>query len=192
MVVALKPLHDAATIRRVVVSTYQAISGAGAAAIDALRTQRVGENDDATRTLGGQLDQNLLMHWTPGDHGYQEEELKLVHETRKILGDPTIAVSPTCVRVPVVHGHSESLTIETQQPLTAAQAIELLRAAPGIEVVDDGYPQPIAAAGEDAVFVGRIRDDIGNPGGIQMWVVADNIRKGAALNAVQIAEAILL
>jgi aspartate-semialdehyde dehydrogenase len=200
MVVALKPLHDEARLKRVVVSTYQAISGAGAQAVAAFEAQ-----EDATahgrtvdkRKLSGQLSRNLLMHWKPDPQtGYQEEELKMVAETRKIFGDPSIAVSPTTVRVPVVTSHSESITVETHRPLTAARARELLRRAEGIEVVDDFahgvYPQPIDAAGRDPVYVGRIREDIGNPGGIQMWVVSDNLRKGAALNAIQIAERVLL
>jgi len=137
------------------------------------------------------------MHWKPDpETGYQEEELKMVSETRKIFGDPTIAVSPTAVRVPVVTAHSEAITVETHRPLTAVRARELLSQAEGVVVVDDFagglYPQPIDAAGRDAVYVGRIRDDIGNPGGIQMWVVSDNLRKGAALNAIQIAENVLL
>jgi aspartate-semialdehyde dehydrogenase len=200
MVVALKPLHDEARLKRVVVATYQAISGAGWTAVAAFEAQeeataRGGQVDK--QKLSGQLSRNLLMHWKPdAKTGYQEEELKMVSETRKIFGDPSIAVSPTAVRVPVVTAHSEALTVETHKPLTAARARELLRRAEGVEVVDDFphgvYPQPIQAAGRDPVYVGRIRDDIGNPGGIQMWVVSDNLRKGAALNAVQIAERVLL
>ena len=200
MVVALKPLHDEAGIERVVVSTYQAISGGGAKAIAAFDAQckaaAAGEPVDET-PLSGRLTGNVLMHWTPdAESGYQEEELKMVFETRKILGDPSIRVSPTAVRVPVVSGHSESITVETRKPLTAARARELLEAAPGVVVVDDFshgvYPKPIDAVGEDAVYVGRIRDDVGNPGGVQLWVVSDNLRKGAALNAVQIAEGVLI
>lgn len=198
MVVALKPLHDAARLKRVVVATYQAISGAGAQAVAAFQDQEAAARsgtDIQKDKLGGQLSRNLLMHWKPDpDTGYQEEELKMVSETRKIFGDPTIAVSPTAVRVPVVTGHSEAVTVETHEPLDARRARTLLEQAEGIVVVDDlgagDYPQPVDAAGEDPVYVGRIRDDIGNPGGIQMWVVSDNLRKGAALNAVQIAERI--
>ncbi len=196
MVVALKPLHDAARIQRVVVATYQAISGAGAKASEAfeaqLRQLADGQTVD-TEALGGQLAGNLLMNWTPDkESGYQEEELKMVFETRKILGDETIRVSPTAVRVPVLHAHSEALTIETERPLSPADARALLEKAPGIEVIDDlvggQYPTPLAAAGSDMTYVGRIREDVGNPGGLQMWVVSDNLRKGAATNAVQIAE----
>jgi aspartate-semialdehyde dehydrogenase len=196
MVVALKPLHDVSRVRRVVVSTYQAISGAGAKAIEALEAQVAaharGEPIDSA-VLGGQLAMNLLMEWQRDvESGYQEEELKMVHETRKILEDAEIRVSPTAVRVPVVMSHAESLAIELETPMSAERARELLESAPGVEVVDDFaegvYPQPIHAAGGDPVLVGRIREDIGNPGGLLMWVVGDNLRKGAALNAVQIAE----
>lgn len=200
LVVALAPLHAEAKIQRVVVATYQAISGSGATAVDAFEAQvraaAAGEAVDAS-SLNGQLARNLLMHWMPdAATGYQEEELKMVHETRKILGDETIRISPTAVRVPVVNGHAEALAIEFETPLSAARARTLLEAAPGVEVQDDlgagVYPQPIHASGRDAVFVGRIREDVGNPGGLQMWVVADNLRKGAALNAVQIAEGLLV
>ena len=200
MVVALKPIHDAARLKRVVVATYQAISGAGAQAVEAFQAQALAAASGKPvekGKLSGQLAMNLLMHWTPDvASGYQEEELKMVSETRKIFGDSTIAVSPTAVRVPVITGHSEALAIETHEPISASKARELLEAAEGIEVVDDFahglYPQPIDAAGRDPVYVGRIREDVGNPGGIQMWVVSDNLRKGAALNAVQIAERLLL
>jgi aspartate-semialdehyde dehydrogenase len=200
MVVALKPLHDEARLKRVVVATYQAISGAGATAVAAFEAQEaamVQESPVDKDKLSGQLSRNLLMHWKPDpETGYQEEELKMISETRKIFGDSSIAVSPTAVRVPVVTAHSEAITIETHRPLTAARARELLSKAEGVQVVDDLsqglYPQPIDAAGRDPVYVGRIRDDLGNPGGIQIWVVSDNLRKGAALNAIQIAEKILL
>ncbi len=200
MVVALKPLHDEARLKRVVVATYQAISGAGATAVAAFEAQEaamVQESPVDKDKLSGQLSRNLLMHWKPDpETGYQEEELKMISETRKIFGDSSIAVSPTAVRVPVVTAHSEAITIETHRPLTAARARELLSKAEGVQVVDDLsqglYPQPIDAAGRDPVYVGRIRDDLGNPGGIQIWVVSDNLRKGAALNAIQIAEKIRL
>jgi aspartate-semialdehyde dehydrogenase len=200
MVVALKPLHDEARLKRVVVATYQAISGSGATAVAAFEAQEAatvrGSEVDKDK-LSGQLSRNLLMHWKPDpETGYQEEELKMVSETRKIFGDPDIAVSPTAVRVPVVTAHSEAITVETHRPISAARARELLSKAEGVVVVDDLsagiYPQPIHAAGQDPVYVGRIRADVGNPGGIQMWVVSDNLRKGAALNAVQIAERLLL
>jgi aspartate-semialdehyde dehydrogenase len=200
MVVALKPLHDEGRLKRVVVATYQAISGAGALAVAAFEAQEQattrGDQVDKQK-LSGQLSRNLLMHWKPDpETGYQEEELKMVSETRKIFGDPDIAVSPTAVRVPVITAHSEAITVETHRPISAARARELLGSAEGVVVVDDLgaglYPQPIDAAGKDAVYVGRIRADLGNPGGIQMWVVSDNLRKGAALNAIQIAEKVLL
>ena len=194
MVVALKPLHDEARITRIVVSTYQAISGAGAKAVEAFEGQlgcaTRGEPID-TSVLGGQLAGNLLMEWKrDGDSGYQEEELKMVHETRKIFGDERIRVSPTAVRVPVLNAHAESIAIELERPMTAARARKLLASAAGVELIDDdrGYPQPIHASGRDAVMVGRVREDVGNPGGLLMWVIGDNLRKGAALNAVQIAE----
>ena len=200
MVVALKPLHDEGRLKRVVVATYQAISGSGASAVAAFEAQEEatvkGVAVDKTK-LSGQLSRNLLMHWSvDAETGYQEEELKMVSETRKIFGDPDIAVSPTAVRVPVITAHSEAITVETHKPISAARARELLSQAEGVVVVDDFvngvYPQPIDAAGQDPVYVGRIREDVGNPGGIQMWVVSDNLRKGAALNAVQIAERVLL
>ena len=194
MVVAIAPIHRVNPIKRIIVATYQAISGAGADAVDALQEQQKGGKGEA---LGGQLAGNLLMHWTVQEDGYyQEEELKMLHETRKILGDDSIRVSPTAVRVPVVTGHSEAITLELTEPMDVATARGLLEKAPGIEVVDDFkngvYPTPLQAAGTDPVYVGRIREDVGNPGGIQMWVVSDNLRKGAALNAVQIAEGLLL
>ncbi|MGB5546294.1 MAG: aspartate-semialdehyde dehydrogenase, partial [Polyangiales bacterium] len=185
---------------QMVVATYQAISGSGASAVAAFEAQEEatvkGVAVDKTK-LSGQLSRNLLMHWTvDAETGYQEEELKMVSETRKIFGDPDIAVSPTAVRVPVITAHSEAITVETHKPISAARARELLSQAEGVVVVDDFvngvYPQPIDAAGQDPVYVGRIREDVGNPGGIQMWVVSDNLRKGAALNAVQIAERVLL
>ncbi len=194
MVVAIAPIHRVNPIKRIIVATYQAISGAGADAVEALEEQRKGGKGEA---LGGQLAGNLLMHWTVQEDGYyQEEELKMLHETRKILGDDAIRVSPTAVRVPVVTGHSEAITLELTEPMDVATARGLLEKAPGIELVDDFkngvYPTPLQAAGTDPVYVGRIREDVGNPGGIQMWVVSDNLRKGAALNAVQIAEGLLL
>ena len=200
MVVALKPIHDAARLKRIVVATYQAISGAGAQAVDAFRTQsrEYGEGKPVTAgKVGDVLAGSLLMRWTPDvASGYQEEEMKMVVETQKIFGDDTIRVSPTAVRVPVESGHSEAVTIETHEPMDAKRARALLEKAPGVVVIDDFakglYPKPKDAVGQDPVYVGRIRDDVGNPGGIQMWVVADNLRKGAALNAVQIAEGVLI
>lgn len=200
LVVALKPLHDAATLTRVVVSTYQSASGAGASAMESLKKQLVqmAQGKIVQReSLPGVLAGNLLMSWKPdASTGYQEEELKIIHETRRILGLPHLAVSATTVRVPVLSSHSESVTLETERALQASEARSLLERAEGVEVVDDieagRYPQPIDAVGKDAVFVGRIRADFGKPGGLQMWIVSDNLRKGAALNAVQIAERLLL
>jgi aspartate-semialdehyde dehydrogenase len=200
MVVALAPLHREARIRRIVVSTYQAVSGAGQTAVDAyekqLRQLVDGQPIDPG-ALGRTLAGSLIMGWkVDASSGYQEEELKMVHETRKILGDPTIMVTPTTVRVPVVVGHSEAVAIETERPLSPTRARALLAEAPGVRLMDDFvrgvYPTPLDAAGRDEIFVGRIREDVGHPGGLQLWIVGDNLRKGAALNAVQIAEALLL
>jgi aspartate-semialdehyde dehydrogenase len=197
MVVALKPLYDAAGIERLVVSTYQAVSGTGKAAIDELRAQsrQVLEGTEANATVyPHQIAFNALAQagsFPPGDD-HTDEERKLINETRKILGDPGIRVSATCVRVPVVNGHSEAVNVETREPLEADEARRLLAAAPGVTVVDDPasgrYPMAIEADGRDDVFVGRIRRDAGNERALDLWIVADNLRKGAATNAVQIAE----
>ncbi len=173
MMVALKPLHDEAGIRHIIVSTYQAASGKGKAAVDELHEQRAS--------------------LAAGEGGYSEEELKLVNETRKILEDPEIGVTPTCVRVPVATGHAESIHVQFHKPLSAARARELLAVAEGVVLGPEGYepgaePQPRSAAGTDPVYVGRVRDDLAVEGAINLWVVADNLLKGAALNAVQIAE----
>jgi aspartate-semialdehyde dehydrogenase len=196
MVVALKPLHDAARIRHVIVSTYQATSGKGHAAVEELLSQARAHLDGQPlpcNVFPGQMAFNLLSDWKAGENGYSEEELKMVNETRKILGDETIGVSPTTVRVPVVNGHSEAVHVQFHRPMNAAEARGLLKDAPGVLLMDDGYapgkhPQPAIAAGTDPVYVGRVRDDLAVPGAINLWVVADNLRKGAALNAVQIAE----
>lgn len=196
MVVALKPLHDAARVRHVVVSTYQATSGKGHAAVSELREQirAIGAGQQPkSQVFPAQMAMNVLSDWKAGRDGYSEEELKLVNETRKILGDDAIGVTPTCVRVPVVTGHSESLHVQFHQPLGAARARELLANAPGVTLVDGDYapggePKPLDAADTDPVYVGRVRDDLAVKGAINLWVVADNLRKGAALNAVQIAE----
>jgi aspartate-semialdehyde dehydrogenase len=196
MVVALKPLHDAARIRHIVVSTYQAASGKGHAAVEELwaqvRAVAAGLAPEA-KIFPASLAMNLLMDWKPGHDDYSEEELKMVFETRKIMGDLSIGVSPTTVRVPVVTGHSESVHVQFHRPMSAAEAKGLLRNAPGVVLYEEPYapgnhPQPLASEGTDAVFVGRVRDDLAVPGAINLWVVADNLRKGAALNAVQIAE----
>jgi len=200
MVVALKPLHDAARIRHIVVSTYQAASGKGHAAMEELleqtRAAMAGEKPPMA-VLPGQLALNVLMDWkASAGSDYSEEELKMVHETRKILGDDTLAITPTTVRVPVVTGHSEAIHVQFHRPMTAAEAKQLLANAPGVKLMDEPYapgrhPQPLHCAGTDDVFVGRVRDDIGVPGALNLFVVADNLRKGAALNAVQIAERLI-
>lgn len=199
LVVALKPLHDEAHIKHIIVSTYQATSGKGHAAVAELEAQiaaiGAGKKPEA-KVFPSQMAMNVLSDWKAGENGYSEEELKLVNETRKIMGDAEIGVTPTCVRVPVVTGHSESVHVQFRRPLTAARARELLRNAPGVELVDDGdyapgkEPQPLHSANTDPVYVGRIRDDLAVPGALNLWIVADNLRKGAALNAVQIAELI--
>jgi aspartate-semialdehyde dehydrogenase len=198
MVVALKPLQDAAGIERLVISTYQAVSGTGKQGVDELLGQArafvAGEPQPAPAAYAHQIAFNVLPHagsFAPGDD-HTDEERKLINETRKILGDPTIRVSATCVRVPVVTGHSEAVNVETREPLSPEEARELLRAAPGVTVLDDpaagSYPLAIEAAGKDDVFVGRIRRDPGNERALDLWVVSDNLRKGAATNAVQLAE----
>ena len=199
LVVALKPLHDEARIRHIVVSTYQATSGKGHAAVEELGAQLaavVAGKHPESKVFPGQMAMNVLSDWKAGQDGYSEEELKMVNETRKIMGDAEIGVTPTCVRVPVVTGHSEAVFVRFERPLTAVRARELLAKAPGIVLVGDGdyapgkEPQPLHAANTDPVYVGRVRDDLAVPGALNLWVVADNLRKGAALNAVQIAELI--
>ncbi|QQR89091.1 MAG: aspartate-semialdehyde dehydrogenase [Myxococcales bacterium] len=200
MLVALKPIHDVFGIERIVVATYQAASGAGVNAVQDLYKQTAAWSQGKTPepgSIGDILAGNLLMKWKYDlETGYHEEETKLVNETKKILGDQSIQVSPTAVRVPVETGHSEAVTLMTRSPTSAKEVRALLEAAPGVEVIDDIakglYPAPRDVAGKDPVLVGRIRDDIGNPGGVQLWIVGDNIRKGAALNAVQIAEGLFL
>ena len=196
LVVALKPLHDAASIIRVVVSTYQAVSGTGQKAIEELRIQ-TGEllngRPADSKVYPHQIAFNCLPHIDVFlGNGYTREEMKMVNETRKIMGDDSIKVTATTVRVPVFYGHSESVNIETEKKISAELARELLAAAPGIQVVDDVknqvYPMPIDAAGQDLTLVGRIREDESIANGLNLWVVADNLRKGAATNAVQIAE----
>ena len=196
MMVALKPLHDYAKIKRIVVSTYQAVSGTGLNAIDELRIQ-TGEllngRPAECKVYPHQIAFNCLPHIDVFlDNGYTKEEMKMVNETRKIMGDASIRVTATTVRVPVFYSHSEAVNIETEKPLSAAKARELLAAAPGVKVVDDvanlTYPTAIDAAGQDLTYVGRIREDESIDNGLNLWVVADNLRKGAATNAVQIAE----
>jgi aspartate-semialdehyde dehydrogenase len=195
MVVALKPLHDIARIKRVVVATYQSVSGAGRSAMDELfsQTRAVYVNDPIKpERLTKQIAFNVIPHIEEfQDDGSTREEWKMAVETRKIL-DPDIAVTATCVRVPVFIGHAEAVNIEFSRPISEERARGALRAAPGVIVLDhradEGYVTPVEAAGEDAVYVSRIRRDPTVPHGLNLWVVADNLRKGAALNAVQIAE----
>jgi aspartate-semialdehyde dehydrogenase len=196
MVVALAPLHRDTPIKHIVVSTYQAASGKGHEALRELSEQTAalarGETPSA-RVFPSPLAGNLVMDWKPGDADYSEEELKMVHETRKIFGDASIGVSPTTVRVPVATAHSEAVFVMFEREMTAARAKDLLRRAPGVKLWDEAYspgrhPQPIHAVGGDDVHVGRVRDDLAMKGAIHLWIVADNLRKGAALNAVQIAE----
>ena len=199
MVVALKPLHDAATITRVVVSTYQAVSGTGQKAIAELETQvrqMFNMMEPDVNVYPHRIAFNILPHIDVFlDNDYTKEEMKMVHETVKIFDDDRVKVTATCARVPVFYGHSESVNIQTEKKLTAQQARAILAQAPGVQVYDNPkekmYPMPIDAAGEDMTFVGRIREDETIPNGLNMWIVADNIRKGAALNAVQIAEVLL-
>ena len=197
MVVALKPLHDVARIKRVVVSTYQASSGKGATGLSDLDAQVKalgrGEPVPPPKAHAARLAGNVVTHdWKLGEDGYTEEELKMIRETRKIMGDDSILVAPTCVRVPVRIGHSEAVNIEFHQPISVERAREALRKAPGVVLLDDPgkgeVPTPLAAENCDEVFVGRIRRDPSVPHGLNIWVVADNLRKGAATNAVQIAE----
>jgi aspartate-semialdehyde dehydrogenase len=195
LVVALKPLHDAARIRHITIATYQAVSGTGKRAMDELRSQSLALlQGDAVQTgvYPHPIAFNALPHCDAFEGDETTEETKLVHETHKILEDGEIGISATCVRVPVWRSHSEAVWIETEQPLSADQARELLAQAPGVRLVDDPaaarYPMPSEATGADDVLVGRIRQDGSRRNGLALWVVADNLRKGAALNGVQIAE----
>jgi aspartate-semialdehyde dehydrogenase len=199
MVVALYPLHKANPIKRIVVDTYQAVSGTGSAAVEELKVQ-------TKQVLGGQ---STIPHVYPHqiafnvlpeidvflDNGYTKEEWKMVEETRKIMHADEIAITATCVRVPVLTGHSEAVTVEFAHPMSSDDAERTLAQAPGVKILDDPaislYPQPWPVAGSDEVFVGRLRRDASHPNGLAMWVVADNLRKGAALNAVQIAEELI-
>ena len=196
MVVALKPIHDAVRIKRIVVSTYQAVSGTGKKAIEELSNQTralLGMREPAVKVYPHRIAFNCLPQIDVFlDNGYTKEEMKMVNETKKIMKDDSIAVTATTVRVPVFYAHSESINIETEKKITAAEVRELLEKAPGVKIVDDPknlvYPLAIDAVGRDETFVGRIREDESITYGINMWVVSDNLRKGAALNAVQIAE----
>jgi aspartate-semialdehyde dehydrogenase len=200
MLVALAPIHRAAGIERINVATYQSVSGAGRSGMEELGRQTaalLNFQSVEPAKFSKQIAFNVIPHIDDfQDNGYTKEEMKVVWETRKILGDASIQVNPTAVRVPVFYGHAEAVHIETREKITAAQARALLEKAPGVSVVDrreaGGYPTPVSdAAGKDAVCVGRIREDISHPRGLNLWVVADNIRKGAALNAVQVGEILL-
>jgi aspartate-semialdehyde dehydrogenase len=196
MVMALKPLHDAAKVRRVVVSTYQAVSGAGVQGTEDLL--------ESTKAYfsGSSYEQKafkspIAFNAIPQigsfkDDGYTSEEWKMVHETRKILGDPSLQICATCVRIPVANCHSETILVETERPVSPAEARDLFSRFPGLKVVDEqkfgGYPMPCDCSGSDLVFIGRIRRDLSHPNGLTFWCVSDNLRKGAATNAVQIAE----
>ncbi len=198
MVVALKPIHDAVGIERINVATYQSVSGAGKEAVDELASQATalmsGREPPAPQVIAKRIAFNAVPQIDKfQDNGYTKEEMKMVWETRKIFGDPGIRVNATAVRVPVFYGHSEAVHVETRKKITADQARELLRKAPGVEVLDDrrpgGYPTAATeAANRDTVYVGRIREDISHERGLNLWIVSDNIRKGAATNSVQIAE----
>jgi len=199
MVVALKPIHDVSKIKRVVVATYQAVSGTGKKAIEELSSQIqaiFNFKDIVCNVYPHQIAFNCLPHIDVFlENGYTKEEMKMYYETKKIMEDEDIEVTATCVRVPVFYGHSEAINIELEKKLTADEVRKILSNAPGIKVVDNPdnneYPLAIYAAGRDEVFVGRIREDVSKENCIEMWVVSDNIRKGAALNAVQIAEVLL-
>jgi len=195
MVVALKPLHDFSKIKRVVVSTYQSVSGAGSEAMDELLKQH--ESDDVpAKKFQHKIAFNIIPHIdVPQDNLYTKEEMKMSQETTKIMGDENIKVTATCVRVPVLRAHSESINVETENKISREKAVELLSNAPGITVIDDlkenKYPLPLDASGTDDTFVGRIREDETIENGLNIWVVSDNLRKGAALNAIQIAEELI-
>jgi len=200
MLIALKPLHDAATITRINVATYQSVSGSGRAGVEELAQQAaqlLNARPVEAKVYPKQIAFNLLPHIDVFlENGYTKEEMKMVWETRKVMGLPGIQVNPTAVRVPVFFGHSEAVHIETESQLTAVEARRILGSTPGIVVMDEhvpgGYPTPVTdAVRNDAVYVGRIREGISCPAGLNLWVVADNVRRGAALNSVQIAEVLI-
>ncbi|MBV8677574.1 MAG: aspartate-semialdehyde dehydrogenase [Planctomycetaceae bacterium] len=200
MVVALKPLHDAFRVRRVVVSTYQSVSGAGQKGLYELQMQTLAYVTGQPSPEPVKFAHPIAFNCVPQideflANGYTKEEMKMVNETRKIMGDDAIDVCPTCVRVPVLYSHSESILVETEGPITPEAAREAWSHAPGLVVVDDPqacqYPLPASAADRDEVFVGRIRQDLNRPNALLFWCVSDNLRKGAATNAVQIAEELL-
>ena len=200
MLVALAPIHRVAVIERINVATYQSVSGAGRSGMEELGRQTadlLNFHEIKPEKFPAQIAFNLIPHIDVFlDNGYTKEEMKMVWETRKILEDDAIQVNPTCVRVPVFYGHAEAVHVETREKIDATAARAVLEQAEGVVVVDErkpgGYPTPVGhAAGKDPVFVGRIREDVSHPNGLDMWVVSDNIRKGAALNAVQIAEILI-
>lgn len=199
MLVALKPIYDAVGISRINVATYQAVSGTGKEAVEELAAQAsalLNHQDVVIEVYPKRIAFNVLPQIDVFmDNGYTKEEMKMVWETRKILGDESVMVNPTTVRVPVFYGHSEAVHIETKKKISAVEARALLDKAPGVKVIDQrepgGYPTAIEAAGQDATLVGRIREDISHPKGLNMWVVSDNVRKGAALNSIQIAEILI-
>ncbi len=200
MLVALKPIYDAVGIKRINVATYQAVSGAGRQGVEELAGQTarlLNGLEVESKTFSKQIGFNAIPHIGGfQENGYTLEEMKMVWETKKIFEDEAIEVNPTCVRIPVFYGHSEAVHVETVNRISAADAKELLRQAEGVELIDEtadgGYPTPVPnAAGTDPVFVGRIREDISHDNGLNLWVVSDNVRKGAALNSIQIAELLL-
>lgn len=201
LVVALKPLHDEARLERIEVATYQSVSGAGREAVEELARQSIavlsGKGPTEAHGAAKPIAFNCVPHIDAfEDNGYTREEMKIVWETRKILGEPALRVNATAVRVPVFYGHSEAVHIETERPLSASRARELLENAPGVTVLDErrlgGYPTATTeAANRDTVYVGRIREDLAPDRGLNLWIVADNVRKGAATNSVQIAEALV-
>ena len=194
MVVALKPLHDAFQIKRIVVSTYQSVTGSGKGAVDQLEGERAGK--DIKKVYPHKIDMNALPHIDVfQENGYTKEEMKMVNETMKIMGDDSIKVTPTCVRIPTIGGHSEAINVEFENEYTLEQVYSILSKAPGVTVVDDPakneYPMPLNAHDKDDVFVGRIRRDETQPKTLNLWVVSDNLRKGAATNTIEIAEYML-
>lgn len=200
MLVALYPLHKKAKVKRIFVATYQSVSGAGKDALDELRYEfeylSMGYDIEKAKdaVFSHPIGNNIIPQIGAfDDQGYTSEEIKMLNETRKIFDDESIQVSSTCVRIPVYFGHSEALSVEFENAISPAEAIEILQEAPGVKVFDKDeiYPIPISAVGNDAVFVGRIRKDLAFENGLALWIVADNVRKGAALNAVQIAELLL-
>lgn len=200
MLVALKPIMDTAGIERINVATYQAVSGSGKEAIEELAVQSrnlLNGQPIETNVYPKQIAFNALPHIDVFlENGYTKEEMKMVWETKKIFGDDSIEVNPTCVRIPVFYGHSEAVHVETKEKITAEKVTELLKAADGVELIDErndgGYPTAVTeASGQNPTYVGRVREDISHPRGIDMWVVADNVRKGAATNSVQIAEVLI-